>query len=208
MEAIDEHADEIIVGGLFGAACGLHVSLIHFGFIPKSRNSLGGRIRSFEIRTDPDMYTLTLDFYAWKGNKYSVCGGLVLDYLRSTATNNAVDKNVRFNPQVVSAEWNSHDRSWTINTENNLVENRAKQDGNCCAMVVCFSDIEKQTAVADYCKLFSGSCYFATGIHPDNIDRTNKKSHEEWMEKVEELAKRAECIGILSGKSLIQNVLS
>eukprot|EP00981_Chlorochromonas_danica_P011950 scaffold4358_cov177-Ochromonas_danica.AAC.4 len=40
------------------------------------------------------------------------------------------------------------------------------------------------------------------GIHPDNIDRTNKKSHEEWLEKIEELGKRAECLAILSGLNL------
>jgi hypothetical protein len=79
---------------------------------------------------------------------------------------------------------------------------RAKQDGDCCGMLVWFADIEKQTAIADHCKTFSGSCYFAAGIHPDNIDRTNKKSHDEWLEKVEELAKRAECIAILTGTQI------
>lgn len=76
---------------------------------------------------------------------------------------------------------------------------RAKQDGNVCGMLLWFSDIEKQSVVADFCKAHSGICYFSTGIHPDNIDRTNKKSHEEWLERVEELAKKAECVGILSG---------
>ena len=83
---------------------------------------------------------------------------------------------------------------------------RAKQDGDCCGMMVWFADIEKQTAVADHCKTFSGACYFSTGIHPDNIDRTNKKSHEEWLQKVEELAKRAECISILSGLNLSREI--
>lgn len=77
---------------------------------------------------------------------------------------------------------------------------RAKNDGNCCGMLLWFSDIEKQSTLADFCKTHSGICYFSAGIHPDNIDRTNKKSHEDWLEKVEELAKRAECVGILSGK--------
>jgi len=72
--------------------------------------------------------------------------------------------------------------------------------------MVWFADIEKQTAVADHCKTFSGACYFSTGIHPDNIDRTNKKSHEEWLQKVEELAKRAECISILSGLNLSREI--
>lgn len=76
---------------------------------------------------------------------------------------------------------------------------RAKQDGDCCGMLVWFADIEKQASVAEHCKTFSGSCFFATGIHPDNIDRTNKKSHDDWLAKVEELGKQAECVAILSG---------
>lgn len=76
---------------------------------------------------------------------------------------------------------------------------RAKTEGNCSGIVAWFSDIEKQTILADLCKLNSGFCYFVTGIHPDNIDRTNKKSHDSWLEKTEDLAKRAECIGILTG---------
>lgn len=76
---------------------------------------------------------------------------------------------------------------------------RAKQDGDCCGMLVWFADIEKQSMVAELCKNFSGSCYFSTGIHPDNIARTNKKSHDEWLAKVEEHAKQAECVAILSG---------
>ena len=83
---------------------------------------------------------------------------------------------------------------------------RAKQDGGCCGMMIWFSDIEKQSAIADHCKTFSGACYFSTGVHPDNIDRTNKKSHEDWLQKVEELAKRAECISILSGLNLTREI--
>jgi hypothetical protein len=77
---------------------------------------------------------------------------------------------------------------------------RAQTDGHCMGILIWFSDIEKQSAVADLCKTNSGYCYYATGVHPDNIDRTNKKSHDEWLEKVEELGKKAECLAILSGK--------
>jgi hypothetical protein len=78
---------------------------------------------------------------------------------------------------------------------------RAKEEGQCCGLLLWFSDIEKQTVVADLCKANEGFCYFATGIHPDNIDRTNKKSHGEWVLRIEELAKRPECVAILSGMS-------
>ena len=71
--------------------------------------------------------------------------------------------------------------------------------GDVAAVVAWFADFEKQEALADACKLQSGYLYFVAGIHPDNIERTNKKLHDTWLEKVEELARRAECVGILSG---------
>lgn len=56
--------------------------------------------------------------------------------------------------------------------------------------------------LSDLCKVNSGFCYFVTGIHPDNIDGTNKKAHDTWLERSEELARRPECVGILSGLNL------
>ncbi len=41
-----------------------------------------------------------------------------------------------------------------------------------------FSDIEKQSGLSDLCKSNLGQLYCIIGIHPDNVDRTNKKSHE------------------------------
>lgn len=76
----------------------------------------------------------------------------------------------------------------------------AYSEGKCQGLLLWFADIEKQQSLADICKTNSGVCYYATGVHPDNIDRTNKKFHEEWIEKVEELAKKAECLAVLSGK--------
>ena len=77
---------------------------------------------------------------------------------------------------------------------------RARTEGHCFGLLTWFSDVEKQSLLSDICKTNSGFCYFATGIHPDNIDRTNKKLHDEWLEKIEELGKKAECLALLSGK--------
>ena len=78
------------------------------------------------------------------------------------------------------------------------VLSRAKEDG-CCAIIEWFSDIEKQDVMADLAKAHSGFLYFVTGIHPNNVDRTNKKSHDGWLDKVNLLGRRAECVGLLSG---------
>ena len=79
---------------------------------------------------------------------------------------------------------------------------RARTDGNVAAIVLWFADIEKQQLLADVCKDNSGLCYNVIGVHPDNVDKTNKRSHESWMTKVEELARKPECVGILSGYNL------
>ena len=80
------------------------------------------------------------------------------------------------------------------------VVTRAKVEGSCCGILMWFSDIEKQNQISEFCKLNSGFCYYATGIHPDNIDKTNKKSHDEWADNIEELSRKSECVAILSGK--------
>jgi Tat protein secretion system quality control protein TatD with DNase activity len=82
---------------------------------------------------------------------------------------------------------------------------RAKQSD--VGIVVCWiSDIEKLESLADTCRSYSGTAYFIAGIHPDNIDRTNKKLHDSWLERVEELSKRAECVGLLAGLNLSREI--
>ena len=82
---------------------------------------------------------------------------------------------------------------------------RAQEEG-VAGLIAWFSDIEKQQPLADICKTHSGFAYFMTGIHADNIDRTNKKSHESWIEKVEELSRKPECVGIISGLNLTRDI--
>ena len=79
---------------------------------------------------------------------------------------------------------------------------RGKTEGDVAAIVLWFSDVEKQQLLSDICKQKSGYCYNVVGVHPDNIDKTNKRSHEIWMLKVEEIARKPECVGILSGYNL------
>jgi len=79
---------------------------------------------------------------------------------------------------------------------------RSRTEGSVCAMVVWSSDFEKQDPLANLCAERQGLCYSVIGVHPDNVDRTNKAKHESWMARTEELARRAECVGILSGLNL------
>ena len=53
-----------------------------------------------------------------------------------------------------------------------------------------------------------GHCYAICGVHPDNVDRTNKKNHDEWLQKIDELAHKSNCIGILSGLNLSRELVT
>ena len=82
---------------------------------------------------------------------------------------------------------------------------RSKEEG--VAVISWCNDIEKLSILADICKENTGLVYFLTGIHPDNIDRGNKtKTNEVWLERIEELSHRGECIGVLSGLNLQRDV--
>ena len=83
---------------------------------------------------------------------------------------------------------------------------RAGADGQCSGVLVWFSDVDKQAALADLCAQHKGLLYLVAGVHPDNIDRTNKRSHEGWLKQVEELSLRPECLGLLSGVNLTRDV--
>ena len=89
--------------------------------------------------------------------------------------------------------------------DRDTVVKRAK---NCdvSGMLCWFADIEKQSELAEYCKSNSGLCYFATGILPDNVDRTNKKQDEILLSKIQSIACRSECVGITSGLNLSRDI--
>jgi Tat protein secretion system quality control protein TatD with DNase activity len=64
------------------------------------------------------------------------------------------------------------------------------------------NDMEKLPVIAEIGKDNSGTVYFLSGIHPDNVDRANKKASDIWLEKTSEYCCRSECIGVLSGLNL------
>ncbi len=79
-------------------------------------------------------------------------------------------------------------------------------DGEVSAMVCWCSDLDKLEKLLAYCQLNAKYCYFIAGIHPDNIERTNKKLHDSWVEKIENSAKHGECVGILTGLNMTREM--
>jgi monooxygenase len=119
-----EHFDVLIVGaGLsgIGAAHHLQANCPRKSYtILEARDCIGGTWDLFRypgIRSDSDMYTLGYSFRPWKEAKAIADGPSILDYVRRTASEGAIDKRVRFQHQVVRAEFSSATSRWTVTVE-------------------------------------------------------------------------------------------
>ncbi|WP_027500953.1 flavin-containing monooxygenase [Rhodococcus sp. UNC363MFTsu5.1] len=116
-----EHIDVLIVGaGLsgIGAAHRIQAKFPARSFaIFESRDAIGGTWDLFRypgIRSDSDMQTLGYRFRPWTDEKSIADGPAILEYVRDTAREAGIDKQIRFGHRVVRARWSSADARWTV----------------------------------------------------------------------------------------------
>jgi cation diffusion facilitator CzcD-associated flavoprotein CzcO len=119
-----EHVDVLIVGaGLSGIGAAHHLKANCPGksyAILEARDAIGGTWDLFRypgIRSDSDMFTLGYSFRPWTAAKSIADGPAILDYVRDTATEGGIDREVRFGHKVVRIEWSTADARWTITAE-------------------------------------------------------------------------------------------
>jgi cation diffusion facilitator CzcD-associated flavoprotein CzcO len=119
-----EHFDVIIVGaGLsgIGAACHLRQRHPRKSFvILEGRNAMGGTWDLFRypgVRSDSDMYTLGYRFRPWSDAKAIADAPSILNYIRETAVEFGVDKEIRYGHRVKHASWSTADALWTVEAE-------------------------------------------------------------------------------------------
>eukprot|EP01119_Soliformovum_irregulare_P013104 TRINITY_DN3457_c3_g1_i1.p1 TRINITY_DN3457_c3_g1~~TRINITY_DN3457_c3_g1_i1.p1 ORF type:complete len:571 (+),score=222.31 TRINITY_DN3457_c3_g1_i1:174-1715(+) len=83
---------------------------------------------------------------------------------------------------------------------------RAKQTG-VDGIVIYSNDFDKQKALEQLAKDYSGFIYFSIGIHPDNIKRGNDKIIAQKLEAFKEMAlTMPECVAIVAGLDLSREV--
>ncbi len=123
MTAVD-HVDVMIVGaGLsgIGAAYWLQQDSPDRSWaILEGRDDLGGTWDLFRypgIRSDSDMHTLGYSFKPWTEAKSIADGPSILKYVRETADEFNITDKIRFQHQVVKAEWSTEDGQWTVQCE-------------------------------------------------------------------------------------------
>jgi monooxygenase len=119
-----EHFDVLIVGaGLSGVGAGYHLKTAcpdRSYVILEGRDAIGGTWDLFRypgIRSDSDMYTLGYAFKPWTEAKAIADGPSILKYVRDTASENGIDRHIRYNHMVKRASWSTADAQWTVEAE-------------------------------------------------------------------------------------------
>ncbi len=117
----DHDLDVLIVGaGLSGIGAAYHLQTRCPGrsyAILEARNAIGGTWDLFRypgIRSDSDMYTFGYAFRPWTGGKAFADGPSIRQYVRDTASENGIDRHIRFGHTVASANWDSATARWQV----------------------------------------------------------------------------------------------
>lgn len=90
--------------------------------ILESRESAGGTWDLFRypgIRSDSDLHTYGYAFKPWTDEKSIADGPAILSYIRETASENGIDRHIRFGHRVVRASWSSEEALWTVEAQRN-----------------------------------------------------------------------------------------
>ncbi|MFN2376195.1 MAG: flavin-containing monooxygenase [Candidatus Binatia bacterium] len=180
-----EHLDVLIVGaGLSGIGAAYHLQQRCPGktyAILEARGAIGGTWDLFRypgIRSDSDMYTLGYAFKPWTNAKAIADGPSILAYIRETASENGIDRHIRFDHKVVRADWSSEDARWTVVAERDGVEARL----TCSFLFMC-----------------SGYYRYSDGYTPDFAgveDFGGRLVHpQKWSEDLDYRGKRVVVIG-------------
>ena len=119
-----EHLDVLVVGaGLSGIAAGHHLQATcpwADYAIFEARDAIGGTWDLFRypgIRSDSDMYTLGYPFRPWTGEKAIAGGPDILRYIEDTAAEEGIDRHIRFQHRILSADWSSDEARWHVTAQ-------------------------------------------------------------------------------------------
>jgi cation diffusion facilitator CzcD-associated flavoprotein CzcO len=130
-ESEPEFSDVLIIGaGIsgIGAAYRVHEKNPRLTYtILERRERIGGTWDLFRypgIRSDSDIFTLSLPYEPWIRPENVAEGGDIREYLTDAASHHGIDRHIRFNTHVKSAEWDSTTDTWTVVAEEGGAEKR------------------------------------------------------------------------------------
>jgi monooxygenase len=182
-----DYFDVLIVGaGLsgIGAAYRLQTECPNKSYaILEARAASGGTWDLFRfpgVRSDSDMFTLGYPFRPWKDSRAIADGASILSYIRSTANQFGIEKQIRYRHRVIKAQWNSEDSGWTVEVE-------------------VGASADRRTFTCSFLYMCSGYYSYDGGYKPDfpGQDRyEGRMVHpQEWPEDLDYDGKRVVVIG-------------
>jgi cation diffusion facilitator CzcD-associated flavoprotein CzcO len=189
MDTPIEHFDVLIVGaGLSGIGAGYHLQHKCPGktfAILEGRETSGGTWDLFRypgIRSDSDMFTLGYSFKPWTDPKAIADGPQILNYVRETASENGIDRKIRYNHRVRRASWSTPDARWTVEAERKAGDATEIVRFTCNFLFSCAGYYKYEEG---YTPEFAGTAEFGGRIvHP-----------QKWSEDLDYAGKRVVVIG-------------
>ena len=119
-----EYVDVVIVGaGISGISAAWHLQdrcPNKSYMVLERRENLGGTWDLFKypgIRSDSDMFTLGFRFKPWTSEKAIADGPSIMSYLKETVAESGIDKHIRYDHKVLSADWSDADNKWTLRVD-------------------------------------------------------------------------------------------
>jgi cation diffusion facilitator CzcD-associated flavoprotein CzcO len=88
--------------------------------ILERRGQIGGTWDLFRypgVRSDSSIYTLSFPYEPWTRAEGVADGAHIREYLEETARKHGIDRHIRFNSHVRSADWDSRTDTWTVTAE-------------------------------------------------------------------------------------------
>jgi monooxygenase len=182
-----EHLDVVVVGaGLSGIGAGYYLQKrcpkLTYAIL-ESREAIGGTWDLFRypgIRSDSDMYTLGYAFKPWTHGKAIADGTTILNYVRETARENAIDQKIRFKTKVTRASWSTQHAQWTVEMRRGAAH-------------------EPTTVTCKFLFMCSGYYRYDAGYTPDipGLDRfVGRVIHpQKWTDDIDVTGKRVVVIG-------------
>jgi len=177
-----DHYDVLIVGaGLSGIGMACHLAMDcpeqRVGIIER-RNAIGGTWDLFRypgIRSDSDMFSFGYKFRPWSALKVLADGPAIRNYVNDTARQYGVDQKVQYGLKVVSANWSSEQKLWTLSALHEASGER--RSFRCRFLVSCAGYYNYDKGYLPHfpgVERFKGQC-----IHPqhwpENLDYKGKR---------------------------------